>query len=178
MNKEIAPQLDRLTELRRTFDLTFQLPYQLTAKSVEPMIAFRTAGVALAVRVQHITGVIKRGVILPVPSIVPELLGVAVVHGVLVPVFSLAALLGFPPTGEPQWFMLTNRETPAAFAFDGLEGRVEVERAHVYADETFSPSKHTHQLAEVGSVIRAVIDVSGLIESIRKCAGLSAPAKE
>ena len=76
MSQEMTPQLDHLTELRHTFDQTFQLPYQLRTKDVEPMIAFRTSGVALAVRVQHITGVIKRGVILPVPSIVPELLGV------------------------------------------------------------------------------------------------------
>jgi len=36
------------TELRYAFDRTFQLPYQLKANDVEPMIAFRTAGVALA----------------------------------------------------------------------------------------------------------------------------------
>jgi len=79
---------------------------------------------------------------------------VAVVRGVLVPVFNLAALLGLPPSGEPQWFMLLNRETPVAFAFDGLEGRVEVERAHLYVDETGSRRKHIHQLAEIGSTVR------------------------
>jgi chemotaxis signal transduction protein len=178
MNTEIDPQLNRLAELRRAFDLTFQLPYQLRTKDVEPMIAFRTSGVALAVRVQHITGVIKRGVILPVPSIVPELLGVAVVHGVLVPVFNLAALLGLPPSGDPQWFMLMNRETPVAFAFDALEGRAEVEHAHLYVDKTSSHGKHINQLVEVGSVVRAVIDVPGLMEAIRQSAGLIAPAKE
>ncbi len=177
MSQEMTPQLEHLAELRHTFDRTFQLPYQLATKSVEPMIAFRTAGVALAVRVQHITGVIKRGVILPVPSIVPELLGVAAVRGLLVPVFNLAALLGLPPSGEPQWFLLTNRETPVAFAFDGLDGRVEVERAHLYVDET-SQHKHTHELAEVESMVRAVIDVPGLMEAIRKCTGLIEPAKE
>jgi len=145
---------------------------------VEPMIAFRTAGVALAVRVHHITGITKRGVILPVPSTVPELLGVAVVRGVLVPVFNLAALLGLPPSAELQWFLLTNRETPVAFAFDGLDGRVEVERAHLYVDETASQRKHTHELAEVGSTVRAVIDVPGLMEAIRQSAGLITPAKE
>jgi chemotaxis signal transduction protein len=178
MSQETNPQLDRVAELRRAFDRTFQLPYQLTTKSVEPMIAFRTAGVALAVRVQHITGVIKRGVILPVPSIVPELLGVAAVRGLLVPVFNLAALLVLPPSGEPQWFLLVNRETPIAFAFDGLEGRVEVDRAHLYVDETSSQRKHIHQLAEVGSTVRAVIDVLGLMEAIGQCAGHIAPAKE
>jgi chemotaxis signal transduction protein len=178
MSKETDPQLNRLAGLRSAFDRTFQLPYQLKTKDVEPMIAFRTAGTALAVRVQHITGVMKRTVILPVPSIVPELLGVAAVRGGLVPVFNLAALLELPPSGEPQWFMLMNRQMPVVFAFDGLEGRIEVERAHVYADETSSPRKHIHQLAEVGSVVRAVIDVSGLMESIRQCAGLIAPAKE
>jgi chemotaxis signal transduction protein len=178
MSQEMHPQLGHLTELRHAFDRTFQLPHQLTTKSVEPMVAFHTAGIALAVRVQHITGVMKRTVILPVPSIVPELLGVAAVRGGLVPVFNLAALLGFPPIGEPQWFMLMNRQTPVAFAFDGLEGRIEVEQAHVYADETSSPSKHLHQLAEVGSVVRAVVDVSNLMESIGQYAGLGAPAKE
>ncbi len=178
MSKEMTSQLVRLVELRHAFDRTFQLPYQLATKSVEPMIAFRTAGVALAVRVQHITRVIKRGVILPVPSIVPELLGVAAVRGLLVPVFNLAALLGLPPSGEPQWFLLVNRETPVAFAFDGLEGRVEVEQAHLYVDETSSQCKHIHQLAEVGSTVRAVIDIRGLMEEIGQCAGLTTPAKE
>jgi len=178
MSKEMVLQLDRVTELRRAFDRTFQLAYQIKNKDVEPMIAFRIAGVALAVRVQHITGVIKRGVILPIPSIVPELLGVAVVRGGLVPVFNLAALLGLPPSGEPQWLMLLNRESPIAFAFDGLEGRVEVQRAHLYVDETASRRKHIHQLAEIGSVVRAVIDVPGLMEAIRQGAGITTPAKE
>jgi purine-binding chemotaxis protein CheW len=142
------------------------------------MIAFRIGGVALAVRVQHLTGVIKRGIILPVPSIVPELLGVAVVRGVLVPVFKLAALLGIPPSGEAQWLMMMNRETPIAFAFEGLEGRIEVGREHISVDETSSQRNHMHQLAEVGSVVRAVIDVPGLIKTIGQSAGFVAPAKE
>lgn len=178
MNKEMKPRLDRLAELRRVFDLTFQQPYPLKTNDVEPMIAFRTAGVALAVKVQHITGVIKREVILPVPSIVPELLGVAVARGALVPVFNLAALLELPPSGEPQWFLLVNRETPIALAIDELEGRVEVERAHCYVDETSSHRKHVHQLAKVGPMVRAVIDVPGLMQAIRQSAGLIAPAKE
>jgi chemotaxis signal transduction protein len=178
MSKEMEPQGNRVAELRSAFDRTFQVAYQRKTKDVEPMIAFRTAGAALAVSAKHITEVIKRGFILPVPSVVSELLGVAVVRGMLVPVFNLATLLELPPSGEPQWFMLTNRETPVAFAFDGLEGRVEVERAHLYAEEASSRRKHIHQLAEVGSVVRAVIDVSSLMESIRQCAGLTAPAKQ
>jgi chemotaxis signal transduction protein len=178
MSKEVAPQMDRVAQLRGAFDRTFQLPYQLKAKDVEAMIAFRTAGVPLAARVQHITGVIKRGVILPIPSIVSELLGVAVVRAVLVPIFDLAALLGLPHGSEPQWFMLMNRETPIALAFDALEGRVEVERKRFYVDETSSHRKHIHQLAEIGSVVRAVIDVPGIMEAIRQSAGMIAPAKE
>jgi chemotaxis signal transduction protein len=178
MNKEMNAQSNRLAELRTAFDRTFQLPYQGKSKDVEPMIAFRIAGTPLAVGVQHITGIMKRTVILPVPSIVPELLGVAAVRGVLVPVFNLAAMLELPPSSEPQWFMQMNRETPVALAFDDLEGRVEVERSHVYADETSSRRKHIHQLAAVGSVVRAVIDASGLMESIRQSAGLIPPAQQ
>ncbi|HEY3973653.1 MAG TPA: chemotaxis protein CheW [Candidatus Sulfotelmatobacter sp.] len=178
MHKEMSSQLNRLADLRSAFDRTFQLPYQAKSKDVEAMIAFRIAGTALAVRIQHITGIMKRTVILPVPSIVPELLGVAVVRGGLVPVFNLATLLELPASGEPQWFMHMNRETPVALAFDRLEGRIEVQRSHLYADETSLRRKHIHQLAEVGSVVRAVIDASALMESIRQCAGPHVPAKE
>lgn len=176
---EASLELQQLAELRRTFDRTFAAPPAARAETSERMIAIRVAGESFMLRGDHTTGLFKASRIVPLPSRIPELLGIAAVRGVLVPVFSLQALLNVPPHGGTAfWLALANREAPVALAFDELEGQVEVARACLYSEERAAPRQHIGGLVRVGSAVRPVIDVPTILQAIRNSAGLAGSVKE
>ncbi len=75
--------------------------------------------------------------IVPVPSRVPELLGLTGIRGVVVPVFSLSRLLGFDSEhGQALWLVFCGeRQSPIALAFEGMEQLFEVASTGIFARE-------------------------------------------
>jgi len=166
-------------EVRREFDNTFAAPPAGPPADRESLITLRVAGEAFAVRTMHITAVVNGRRIMPVPTRVAGLLGITALRGALLPVYDLAALLGLPAGAGPgAWLMLTNRETPVGFTFHEFEGQMEIERACLSESGSAGSRKHLCAMARVGTANRAVIDVPGLVEEIRKRAGVTEPVKE
>jgi purine-binding chemotaxis protein CheW len=163
-----------LAALRSAFDGTFAaLPRSRQER--DPVIQIRLGGEVFAVRAGHIAGLVKSGKIVPLPSRIPELLGISALRGSLIPVYDLAALLGIPPAASgPEWLMLAAGETPIGLAFDGFEGRQEPE----WLSGEPGGRQHVRQLVRIGSAVRAVLDIPGIAEAIRQRAGIAAPAKE
>ena len=173
MNAETNTADLRLAELRRAFDRSFATPPPSGAAEQQPLIVIRLAGETLVLRAGDITGITRRRRLVPLPSRTPELLGLAGIRGVLVPVFNLAAILALPfRAAEPGWFALAVREAPIALAFDEFEGQVEVERTCLYDDQTAPARPHIRQLVRIGPLVRPVIEVPSILEAIRKDAGL------
>ncbi len=174
-----APGSRSAAELRREFDSSFAAPLPGPGEGRESLIALNVAGEALAVRTLHLAGVAKRRRIVPVPTHVAGLLGIAAIRGGLLPVYDLAAILGLPaPAGEGSWLMLTGAETPIGLVFDEFEGQVEIERACLYESAGSGSSQHLRLMARIGAGRRAVIDIPGLVAEVRQRAGLPDPAKE
>ena len=166
--------MDGLAALRSAFDQTFVAPPRSRPER-DPVIQIRLGGEVFAVRAAHIAGLVRSRKIVPLPSRIPELLGVSALRGSLIPVYDLAALLGIPPAvSGPSWLMLAPGETPIGLAFDGFEGRQEPEWLSGEPGER----QHVHQLVRIGSAVRAVLDIPGITEAIRQRAGIAEPAKE
>jgi chemotaxis signal transduction protein len=179
MTTEMASGSKSAADLRLEFDNTFAAPPPGPAEDRESLITLRVAGEALAVRTRHITGVAKRRRIMPVPSRVPGLLGITAIRGALLPVYDLAVLLGLPAAAsEGSWLILTNPETPIGLIFDEFEGQIEIERACLYESESSRAREHLRLVARIGAAHRAVIDMPGIVEEIRKTAGALQPLKE
>jgi chemotaxis signal transduction protein len=177
MNSATGPEV--LNQLRREFDEAFAAPAVHAAEDLTTLITIRVACQAFALRATEITALAKRSRIVPVPSRVRELLGLAGIRGALVPVYDLAALLGLTRrAGEPQWFALTHREAQLALAVDEIEGLVEVPSQCLYADDASPSGSHVRQLARIAADTRAVIDITAVVETIRQHAGSSEPARE
>jgi chemotaxis signal transduction protein len=173
MNSATGPEV--LNQLRRAFDEAFAAPAVHPAEDLTTLIAIRVAGQAYALRATEITALAKRSRIVPVPSRVPELLGLAGIRGAPVPVYDLAALLGLSRNGEPQWLALTHREAQLALAVDEIEGLVEIRKTNLFTDDTSPSGGHARQLARIGADTRAVVDITAVMETIRQHAGLSVP---
>lgn len=92
--------------LRAAFDAAFARPAGAPAQDTVALLALRAGGVAVAVRVLETAGIMAARAVVPVPSPRPELLGVSGIRGAIVPIYSLARLIGRGDDGTPRWIVL------------------------------------------------------------------------
>jgi chemotaxis signal transduction protein len=167
-------------ELRRAFDGAFAAPPEQRSDDFERLLAMRIGRDAYAVRIGELAGFAAAPKIVPVSSPIPQLLGIAGIRGNLVPVYSLAALLGYEQGEEgPRWFILCTGEDPIAMAFADLEGYLELPRSEVRAQgEGEVQRKHVREMVRTAGEMRAVIDLMSLARSIKERVALALAIKE
>lgn len=160
----------RVAELRRVFDEARAAPFASgSEEQTESLLAIRLSGEAYAIKVREITGLANRKRIVPVPSPIPELLGLAGVRGVLVPVYSLQGLLGLAAlSDEPDWLALCGREEPFALAFSGFEGYLRIPKSQLHPVERKDAMRmHIRQVVRAQGALRAVVSVPLIGEAIQ-----------
>lgn len=119
----MSPPVRGAAELARDFDRSFAEPAQ-AAEPTEAFLALAAGGVAYAIRLRQVRGVLGGRTVVPVPSPAPALLGLASARSEIVPVYDLARLLG----GEPDraqpcpWLLLVDAPAPAALALGRFDG--------------------------------------------------------
>lgn len=177
----MTPRLDlarRIEALRSDFDRTFAEPSALVAVETADLLAIGVAGDAYALRVTELTGLVSNRKVVPVPSRAAHLLGVAGVRGAVVPVYTLAGLLGHgEPRTSPPWLAMCGRQEPVALAFERLDGFFRVPCADLHA----AGGEPGHLVAEsvrIGNVTRRVIDTSSTLAAIQAGAGASGSTKD
>ena len=105
MSEGAVVEVHALAQLRAAFDETFAVPPR-SREELESVIQIRVGSEVFAIRTGHIGGLMKSRKIVPLPSRIPELLGVSALRGSLIPVFDLAALLGIPAgASRPSWLV-------------------------------------------------------------------------
>ena len=111
---------DRAAELRRSFDMSFAAPARRDVPAAEDMLVIHVAEVPYAIRLACVLGLHADCAITPLPTPVPELLGIAALRGAIVPVYSLGGLLGHAVLRTPRWFVTTRagRDGLLALAFE------------------------------------------------------------
>jgi chemotaxis signal transduction protein len=170
--KEAASTLTgRAAELARAFDAAFAEPPPPAAGRLLDLLAIRVAGEPLALRLAQVAGLYARRSIVPVPSALPELLGLVSLRAAIVPVYDLGALLGRTPQPDPGWIVLAAQE-PIALGFDDLEGYWRLPADSVI---TASPASGTaqgtepHNAAELlrtGTELRTMVDLPEVLRLV------------
>jgi len=167
-----ASAAGRLTALRQEFDQVFAAPDATPAEDQESLIAVRIGGDRYGLSVREITGVAVAGKLVALPSRSPGLLGLAGIRGAVVPVYSLAVLLGYPKAGESvRWLALCGAREPLALALGNFEGYIRVPKSALYAPDR-ETRKHIHQLAQTGGDIRALVSITSLVSEIQSKAAV------
>lgn len=123
---------ERAAMLRRAFDRSFAEAPSARSTLVEDLLAIRIGSNAYAVRLAEITGLFADKQVTPVPSPVPELLGIVGFRGAVTPVYDLRALLGHRGSGVPRWIVVA-AALPVGLAFDHFEGHLRVPRDAIAA---------------------------------------------
>jgi purine-binding chemotaxis protein CheW len=124
-------------------------------------------------------GLFKDRAIVPVPSPLPELLGLAGFRGSVVPVYDLRLLLGHPQSEPPRWLVLAAGPEVVALAFEGFEGQLRVAREDVVGIGPDGAPGDVAQAVRARGVLRRLVDVPSLVEALKGRAARGAgPSKE
>lgn len=161
----------RVDEIRHAFDESFAVAASVASDDHEGLLALRIGGDPFAVRVVEMAGLVAGRRIVPVPSRAPALLGLAGIRGVLVPIYRLAVLLGYPepldPAGreEPRWLLLCGREDKVGLAFDRLDGHLRVPRSDLSRADG-EGRRHVVEVARVGERALPILSLDSLLATI------------
>jgi purine-binding chemotaxis protein CheW len=156
----------RVEALREAFDRSFaQLP-ALEAVRTEDLLAIRVAGNPYALRVTEIAGLFADKVVVPVPSAVPELLGVSGLRGAIVPVYDLAALLGYSVHAATRWLVLARSREPVALAFDTFEAQLALSPQDVVSAAGDRP--HMRGAVRAAGSLRPIAHLPSVLDEIHQ----------
>ena len=178
---ELSPAVNTAAELRNAFDRARAVPHSLqAAEQTEKLLAVRVCGDPYVIRISEISGIAHARKIVGLPSTIPEQLGLAGVHGSLVPVYSLAGLLGYSTeTAQAKWLALCGVEEPFGLALNDLEGYLMVPLAQIDAAQSDDVTRpHARHMVRTGDAVRAVISIAAIREAIQRRFGIKSESKE
>lgn len=170
---------NQLATLRTSFMEAFaQAPAQATAP-VSNLLAIRVGGIDFALRIGELAGLVANKKIVPLPTAVSELLGIAGVRGALVPVYSLASLLNAAQDGAPNRWIALSSTAAVGLAFGHLDGYVQVSQSDIYAATQANVTHaHVQEVVRSGDKIRPVISMASLVAAIQQRCGPQRGNKE
>jgi purine-binding chemotaxis protein CheW len=173
MNAGATPLSDRARALREAFDRSFADAPRLAQVALEHIIAIRVAGSPYAVRLAEISGLFADRPITPLPGPVPELLGLAGLRAMMVPVYDLGALLGLARADKPRWLVLARGSAPLGLAFERFERHLRLPREAI-APAT-PPRSAVREVARSEDGALPVIHLPSILEAIRERARHATP---
>jgi len=105
---------------------------------------------------------------------------VTAIRGVVIPVYSLAEILGYGKDQDPvRWVSLFGTHEPLGLTFGSLEGYVRISRSDLWTSkETEAGRQYVCQVARIGKLICPVISLASVAQTIKGQAGLVGPHKE
>ncbi len=161
-------------QLRAEFDHAFSLPAQVEAARGRHLLAIRVGGNPYALDPGEISGLQVDRAVVPVPGLLPEWLGLAAIRGGLVPVYSLAALLGYPQPAAAtrRWLALCGADQSFGLAFDEFERHLNLAPSQLAAaDSTNTRTGHVGAVVQAEDLPRPVISIPSVAAEIaRRCA--------
>jgi chemotaxis signal transduction protein len=157
--------------LRRHFDEAFAAPASSVTEPLEDFLAICVGSDPYALRLSEIAGLHVGVKIVPVPSPVPQLLGIVGIRGMMVPIYDLAALLRYPPEANSRWFVLARAPQPVGFAFGSFESHLQLSQASL-ADSngedssTSGSAQHIRGTVRAAGALRPIVHLASMLEMI------------
>jgi purine-binding chemotaxis protein CheW len=157
--------------LRISFDEGFAAaPAASRSERLEDVLAIRVGGDPYALRLSEIAGLHCDLKIVPVPSSITQLLGIAGLRGMMAPVYDLAALLRYPPAARPSWLVIAGGAQPVGFAFETFEAHLRVSEESSENGEAQgggATRRQTRGTVRAAGALRPIIHMASVMEMIR-----------
>jgi chemotaxis signal transduction protein len=164
--------------LRDAFDRSFADPARPDTTLTEDFVAIRVEDEAFALRLSEIAGLHADKKTTRVPGGDPALLGIAAFRGTILPVYSVAILLGRVATASPRWLVIA-AAAPIAFAFDTFDHHLRV------AAETIRPRAASAEdrpfvrdFAPARELVRPILHLPSILDAIRTRRPATPPTEE
>jgi len=157
--------------IRKEFDNTFALAPITTTEVFENLLAIGLGGATFAIRVSEISGIYVDRCIMTLPSPIDELLGVVGLRGQIVPVYDLAALMGYVRQAAPRWLVIvlsSGLREPVALTFDTFELHLSVSSQQLIE----SPGTHLGVAVRNGDAVIPIIQLQSLLQDIKRRADI------
>lgn len=153
-----------VAEMRAAFDESFARPIEASRKQGDPALVISVGAGHWLLRLSDIAGVARVRPPLSVPGGSPALLGLTGVRGSLVPVYSLAALLGLSetPKVDALWVALASHGGMVGLAFDSLIRHAQLDREAVHFASDGS------SVCRLDGAQLPIVDVAVVAATIRK----------
>jgi len=169
-----------LDDLRRAFDQAFAVPPPPLA-ALESLLVIAVDGASFALPIGELASLEARRKIVALPLDAPAFLGLAGIQGRLVPVYSLASLLGYTGQGADAgcWLAVCGAGDPVGLAFTGLTGYVRVACSEVSAlSEAERGRGHVQGVLRLAAEMCYVLSVPSLLAEINRRASGPGAAQE
>lgn len=163
---------DTVLALRQAFDLSFAQAPRTEVAQHERLLAIRMAGAPYAIRVAEIGGIYVDRRIMPLPTPLPQLLGVAGFRGQIAPVYDLASLCGYARAPSTRWLVLMRSAEPVALAFEGFDMHFSVASEHIASmpDQGLPQHRDSRALfseaARSDEIVRPIIRLQSVLQEI------------
>lgn len=164
--KDRADVLRDVASLREAFDRSFAEAPRAAPRTLD-FLAIGIADARFAIRLGDTAGLYADRVIVPLPTSVTELLGIASFRNVLAPVFDLRTILGYAVSTPPRWLVLARSPQPIGLAFDTFDGQLRVSPDDV-AESARGAGTHLAGVLTTQDGARSVIDFASVIEAIAR----------
>jgi chemotaxis signal transduction protein len=164
----------RAADLRAEFDDAFAQPIDRAVAATVDLLALRVAGDRYALRMADLGGLLAGTKVVPLASGRPELVGVAGVRGALMPVYSLASLLGYGARSDGlRWLAVCAGPDPTALAFDELDGFRRVPQSSLYGfDRSDASRPHLSEVARIEAATFGVVDTRSILKVLAGRSGV------
>lgn len=165
--------------LAQAFDRSFAAVRAANPPLLRDFLAVRVGGDPYAIALADIAELVRRGRLTPLPNTPAECLGVAGLRGAVTPAYDLCVLLGYSSAaGAARWLAVIARAR-AALAFDEVEGLLRLrEDALAGLGDAERPRRHLSGALQSNAVVRPVIDMGSIVETIGRVARANNPSSE
>ncbi|MGC2028860.1 MAG: chemotaxis protein CheW [Steroidobacteraceae bacterium] len=159
------------TALRRLFDASFAAPTASLSERLEDLLAIRMGSDPYALRTSEIAGLHVGVKIVPVPSPVAQLLGIAAIRGMMAPIYDLAALLRYPPAANPRWLIFARAPQSVGLAFETFESHLQASPSSLATENvevggTVGIRRHLRGTVLAAGTLRPIIHLASVLEMI------------
>ncbi|WP_200331331.1 chemotaxis protein CheW [Thiocystis violacea] len=172
MSTQFSPIPDPVAALsgRRQFDAVRTAPQAVADGGQEEVLGFTVGPFNLACALESVAEVAEVPVIFPIPHLPDCLVGTATLHGKILPVADLTALLGFPSTDGKRWLMVAGRsDEPLGVLVDGLPDTLMLNRNSRLSEGQAALharlSDHVVAAYDDDGVLRIVVALESLLEA-------------
>ena len=153
--------------LRQSFDRAFAAAVAGSTEVHEDFLMIRAAGDRYALRLSQIAGLIADRPLVPMPSPLPEFLGLVGIRGRILPVYAFGQLLGSGSAPEAtRWLVHSAGEQPVAFAFEQLEGLVRTPSRELQGSAAVDERGLESAMLESPAGRLPVVNVPSVVEAI------------